>query len=69
MRRVLLLNIQFFNKYLEQKRTYCVGGCHKATTADIKEIEKVKPKTQKLFRVKNGESDICGRSKSQTFTL
>ena len=42
-----------------QKQTYCVGGQHMSNT-----IIKLK----KLFRLKNGECDFCGRNKSQTFT-
>ena len=49
-------------------KTCCVGGRQYSESVDQNVIEKVNPKTSKLFKIIKGRCDICGRNKSQIFT-
>ena len=50
-------------------KTYCLGGRHYSLTNEIIEYKKVNPKTKKLVKIIKGTCNICGRAKSQIFTM
>ena len=69
MNRVILLQkIQIYSTKMDSKRTFWVGGRIKSNTIDIIEYQKKNPETNKLFKIRRGECDTCGRSKSQIVT-
>ena len=50
-------------------KTYCLRGRHMSNTDEIIEYEKVNPRTKKLVKIIKGTCSICGRNKSQIFTM
>ena len=53
----------------EIKLSYCVGGKHKSGNINSKVSEKVIPKTKKRVKIIKSKCSICGRNKSQIFTM
>ena len=51
------------------KKTYCVGSRHFSGNINLQKIEKINPKTKKLIKIIKSKCDICGKSKSQHFTI
>ena len=49
--------------------TDCTGGRHYSNTINQNVIEKVNPKTKNIVKVIKGQCEICGRNKSQIFTV
>ena len=50
-------------------KTCCVGGRHYSESINQNVYEKVNPMTKKLVEIIKGTCSICGRNKSQTFTM
>ena len=50
-------------------KTYCLGGRHYSKTNNITQNEKVNPRTKKLVKIIKSVCSICGRNKSQIFTM
>ena len=53
LNRKILLNFQIFSEYLDSKLAYCLHGCQTSLTINIKEYEKVNPRTKKSLMLKN----------------
>ena len=49
--------------------SWCVGDKQKIKTIHQNKYEKISPKIKKLNKIKTGKCDICGRNKSQIFTM
>ena len=49
-------------------QTYCVRGSKMSNTNDIIKYEKRNPLSGKIVKCRKGNCDMCGCSKSQTFT-
>ena len=47
-----------------ENQSYCLGGCHYSRTVNQNVYEKLKPKTNKVVKVRKGTFSICGRNKS-----
>ena len=67
MNRVHLLNIQNFS--ILMTKTWCLGGRHFSNTNCITEYEKASPKIKKLVKLIKTIYSICGRNKSQIFSV
>ena len=50
-------------------KTWCVGGKHYSDTNNITQYEKVNPRNKKLVKVIKRTYSVCGRNKSQIFTM
>ena len=50
-------------------KTYCVGGRHFSGNINPQIIEKINPKTKRKIKIIKSKCDICGKIKSQIFTI
>ena len=51
------------------KKVIVVGGRHFSGNINPQIIEKINPKTKKLIKIIKSKCDICGKNKSQIFTI
>ena len=49
--------------------SYCVGGKHKSQNLNSTVTEKINPRTKKRVKIIRSKCSICGRNKSQIFTM
>ena len=50
-------------------KTWCVGRKHYSESANQNVYENINPKTNKIVEIFKGVCNICGRNKSQIFTM
>ena len=53
----------------EIKLSYCVGSRHMSGKMNSKVIEKINPRTKKRVKFIRSKCNICGKNKSQFFTM
>ena len=53
----------------EIKLSYCVGSRHMSGNVDSKVTEKINPRTKKRVKIIKSKCSICGKNKSQIFTM
>ena len=47
----------------------CVGSRHMSGNVDSKVTEKINPRTKKRVKIIRSKCSICGKNKSQIFTM
>ena len=56
-------------KMAEIKQSYCVGSRHMSGNINPKVTEKINPRTKKRVKIIRSKCSICGKNKSQIFTM
>ena len=51
------------------EKPYCVGSRHFSGNNIPQIIERINPKTEKRIKIIKSKCDICGKNKTQIFTM
>ena len=53
----------------ETKLSFCVGSRHMSQNIDPQVVEKINPRTKKRVKIIKSRCAICGKNKSQIYTM